>query len=82
MPGEVAIEFYSYRTQNTIQYAAVVLSESSKPFAFPLFCEFELEKYAKGDETLYDYNNPGLYNCIWGILETFSEVRNAHTIYF
>ena len=82
MPGEVAIEFFSYPAQNRVQYGAVILSDSSEPFTIALFCEDELDKFVKGGETLYDYNNPGLYRTIWATLETFSDVRNAHTIYF
>lgn len=82
MPGEVAIEFFSYPVHNRVQYGAVILSDSSAPLTIALFCEDELDKFVKGGETLYDYNNPGLYRTIWGTLETFLDVRNAHTIYF
>lgn len=82
MPGEVAIEFFSYPAQDRVQYGAVILSDSSAPLTIALFCEDELDKFVKGGETLYDYNDPGLYRTIWATLETFSDVRNAHTIYF
>lgn len=81
-PNEVAIEFFSYIAQNHIQYGAVILSSNNNPLAFSLFCEDELCKFSKGDETTYDYDNPGLYGTIWAVLETFSEVRDAETIYF
>lgn len=82
MPGEVAIEFFSYPAQDRVQYGAVILSDSSAPLTIAIFCEDELDKFVKGGETLYDYNDPGLYRTIWATLETFSDVRNAHTIYF
>lgn len=81
--NEVAIEFFSYQAQNSIQYGAVIISKNNlAPLAFPLFCEDELDKFFIGDETLYDYDSPGLYRTIWAVLETFSDVRNAKTIYF
>lgn len=80
--NEVAIEFFSYNAQNHVQYGAVILSHDSNPLTVALFCEDELLNYAKSDETGYDYDNPGLYRTIWAALETFSEVRDAETIYF
>lgn len=80
--NEVAIEFFSYIAQNHIQYGAILLSHNSDPLAFALFCEDELNKFSKGDETAYDYDNPELYRTIWSVLETFSEIRDAETIYF
>ena len=81
-PSEIAIEFFSYETQETVQYAAVILSNNSAPFVFPLFCENELDKFIEGGESLYNYDNPDLYRVIWSVLETFSIVRNARKIYF
>lgn len=79
---EIAIEFFSNKVQDKIQYGAVLLSHNTNPIAIPLFCEDELEKFAKTDETSYDYDNPGLYRTIWSAIETFSEVHKAKTIYF
>ena len=82
-PDEVAIEFFSYPVQNTMQYGAVIISNNySAPLPIALFREDELDKFFIGDETLYDYDNPDLYHTIWAALETFSDVRNAKTIYF
>lgn len=81
-PGEVAIEFFSYPAQNTIQYGAVWVTKSSSPTAFGLFTENELDTFRIGGESIYNYKNPGMYETVWGTLEAFSEIRNAHTIYF
>lgn len=80
--NEVAIEFFSYPAQDKIQYGAVILSNDSYPLACGLFCEDELTKFTNSDETSFDYNNPNLYRTIWAVLETFSVVRDAQTIYF
>lgn len=81
-PGEVAIEFFSYPVQNTMQYGAVWLTSSSSPTAFGIFTENELDAFRIGGESIYNYKDPGIYKTVWGVLEAFSEIRNAHTIYF
>lgn len=80
--GEVAIEFFSYPAQDDIQYGATWLTYNRPPTVIGLFCEKELEQFEMGGETVYDYTNPGMYKTIWAVLETFSEIKNAHTIYF
>lgn len=81
-PGEVAIEFFSYPVQNTTQYGAVWVTMSSSPTTVGIFTEKELDAFKIGGETIYNYKNPGMYKTIWSVLEAFSEIRNAHTIYF
>lgn len=80
--GEVAIEFFSYPIQDDIQYGATWLTCNRSPIVIDLFCEKELEQFEIGGETVYDYTNPDMYKTIWAVLETFSEIKNAHTIYF
>lgn len=80
--GEVAIEFFSYPIQDDIQYGATWLTCNRPPTVMGLFREKELEQFEIGGETVYDYTNPGMYKTIWAVLETFSEIKNAHTIYF
>lgn len=79
--GEVAIEFCSYPVQQTVQYAAVFIGSTGIPLATCLFLEEEL-KNLQDSETGYNYLNPRLYNVLWQTLEVFTEIKNAHTIYF
>lgn len=82
MPGEVAIEFFSFPCQNDIQYGMTFIACEGEPRILNLFVESELNKYLNNDTSVYDYNSPGLYKTIWATLEVFSEIKNAHTIYF
>lgn len=65
-----------------MQYGAVWLTSSSSPTAFGIFTENELDAFRIGGESIYNYKDPGIYKTVWGVLEAFSEIRNAHTIYF
>ena len=82
MPGEVAIEFFSFPCQNDKQYGMTFIGSEGEPIALNIFVESELDKYLNDDTTIYDYYNPGLYKTIWSVLEEFSDIKNAHTIYF
>ena len=82
MPGEVALEFFSYQCQNDRQYGVTFVGSEGNPRIIPLFIESELNKYLIDDTTVYDYKSPELYKTIWFILELFSDIKNAHTIYF
>ncbi|MCH5172531.1 MAG: CHAT domain-containing protein [Erysipelotrichales bacterium] len=83
-PGEVAIEFFAIPNplKNYTQYGAVILNDSDKPICLSTFCDFELEDFFDKEDCSYDYNNPNLYKIIWSVIEVFSIVKNAHTIYF
>lgn len=82
MPGEVAIEFFSFPCQDDKQYGMSFVGSEGDPVTFTLFMESELNKFLNDDITTYDYQNPGLYKTIWSVLDVFSEIKNAHTIYF
>lgn len=82
MPGEVAVEFFSFPCQNDIQYGMTFIGSEGEPLIFTIFAESELNKYLNDDTTVYDYKSPGLYKTIWPVLEVFSDIKNAHTIYF
>lgn len=82
MPGEVAIEFFSFPCQNDIQYGMTFIGSGGAPITLNIFVESELNKYLNDDTTIYDYCNPGLYKTIWSALEVLSDIKNAHTIYF
>lgn len=82
MPGEVAIEFFSFPCQNDTQYGMSFVACEGEPTILNLFVESELNKYLNDDTTIYDYTSPGLYKTIWSVLEIFSDIKNAHTIYF
>lgn len=82
MPGEIAIEFFSYLCQNDKQYGMVFVGCEGSPIILDIFAESELNKYLTYDTSVYDYNSPGLYKIIWSALEVFSDIKNAHTIYF
>lgn len=80
--GEVAIEFFSYPAQDKTQYGAVWVSDKGFPLIRTLFSEDELRKFKIGGNSTYDYSSPQLYKTIWSVLESFSDIRNATTIYF
>lgn len=82
MPGEIAIEFFSYPCQNDKQYGMIFVGCEGNPIILNIFAESELNKYLTYDTSVYDYNSPGLYKTIWSTLEVFSDIKNAHTIYF
>lgn len=82
MPGEVAIEFFSYPCQDDVQYGMSFVGSEGEPLTFSLFMESELNKFLIDDITTYDYQDPGLYKTIWSVLDVFSEIKDAHTIYF
>lgn len=82
MPGEVAIEFFSYPCQNDVQYGMTFIGSEGDPIILDIFVESELNKFLNDDTTIYDYKSSGLYKTIWSALEVFSEIKNAHTIYF
>ena len=82
MPGEVAVEFFSYPCQNDIQYGMTFIGSEGEPVILDIFVESELNNYLNDDTTVYDYKSPGLYKTIWSVLEVFSDIKNAHTIYF
>lgn len=82
MPGEVAIEFFSFPSHDDKQYGASFIGSEGSPLILNLFMESELTKYLNDDKSVYDYQNPGFYKTIWSILEVFSDIKNAHTIYF
>lgn len=83
-PGEVAIEFFAIPNplRNFTQYGAVILNDCEKPICISTFCDFELADFFDEEEGIYDYSNPTLYKKIWSVIEVFSIVKNAHTIYF
>lgn len=82
MPGEIAIEFFSYPCQNDKQYGMIFVGSEGNPIILNIFAESELNQYTTDDTSVYDYNSPGLYKTIWSALEVFSDIKNAHTIYF
>lgn len=82
MPGEVAMEFFSFPCQNDIQYGMTFIGSEGEPLILNIFAESELNKYLNDDTTVYDYKSSGLYKTIWSALEAFSDIKNAHTIYF
>lgn len=82
MPGEVAVEFFSFPCQNDMQYGMTFIGSEGEPLILNIFAESELNKYLNDDTTVYDYKSPGLYKTIWSALEVFSDIKNAHTIYF
>lgn len=82
MPGEVAIEFFSAPWENNKPYGMTFVGCEGEPITLNIFTESELNKYLNDDTTIYDYHNPGLYKTIWSALEVFSDIKNAHTIYF
>lgn len=82
MPGEVAIEFFSYPCQDDKQYGMSFVGSDGTPVTCTLFMESELNDFLNDDITTYDYQDPGLYKTIWSASDVFSEIRNAHTIYF
>ena len=82
MPGEVAVEFFSFPCQNDIQYGMTFIGSEGEPLILNIFAESELNKYLNDDTTVYDYKSPGLYKTIWSALEVFSDIKNANTIYF
>lgn len=83
-PGEVAIEFFAIPNplRNFTQYGAIILNDCEKPICISTFCDFELADFYDEEEGNYDYSNPSLYKKIWSVIEVFSIVKNAHTIYF
>lgn len=81
-PGEVAIEFFSFPCQDDKQYGMSFLGSEGAPVTFTLFMESELNKFLNDDITTYEYQDPGLYKTIWSVLDVFSDIKNAHTIYF
>lgn len=82
MPGEVAIEFFSYPCQDDIQYGMSYIGSDEAPLALTLFTESELNKFRTSKASGFDYDNPDFYKTIWSALDNFSEIKNAHTIYF
>jgi CHAT domain-containing protein/tetratricopeptide (TPR) repeat protein len=80
--GEVAIEFFCDNEPVNRYYYAICCGVDFKPMIFKLFCEKEIEKYKIGGETIYDYENVGMYNAIWANLNNFFNAKNVHTIYF
>lgn len=82
MPGEVAIEFFSYSCQDDNKYGMAFIGSDGDPVTFSLFMESELNKFINEDVTTFDYKDPRVYKTIWSVLDVFSEIKNAHTIYF
>lgn len=78
----IAIEFYSYQTQDCMSYVALIVQANSlEPQILPLFNDKELERFILDENMGYDYQNPGLYKVIWNILESYA-LKNIKTVYF
>lgn len=82
MPGEVAIEFFTYPIHNDVQYGVAYVGSYGDPITITLFTESELHNYHIDETSEYDYLNPKLYDMVWSALNLSPEIKNAHTIYF
>ncbi|MCD8291949.1 MAG: CHAT domain-containing protein [Prevotella sp.] len=77
---EVAVEFFTYATQDCNSYAAAILQHGLPPRVIDLFNDKELGSFFIEDN-IYEYNNPKLYKIIWGVLEKYG-LGNAKSVYF
>ena len=82
MPGEVAIEFFTYGDPKDKQFGMVFLGSEGFPLVFSIFLESELTPFMNNELTIFNYEDPSLYKTIWSVIEVFSDIKNAHTIFF